>query len=192
MKKNLALVLALMLLVSCACAENTTCTYVSETGLFSFSYPDSYIPVSSTTADELLADPATKELFDEAGFDPSSLKTKDSTLLESLYRPDFMSNMNVVSQPGIGLNMVNIKLMQNTLVQLYAEQYTSLGAESFEFLGFPEFGGNAYMGMRITIYGLNMEQYLICDKSGTLCILTFTAFDEAARDMILSSFAFAG
>ena len=188
MKKTLALILTVMFLCF-ACAENGT--YVSDTGLFSYQYPEGYTPLSSSTIDEVLADPNMKAFFDAADFDVSSLKSDDGTLMEYLYAPDFTGNMNIVTQPGSSMNMMYIRLLQDNLYQLYAEQYKAFGADNIEFLGFPEFGTNAYFGLKMTMMGFNVEQYLICDNNGTLCIFTFTAFDEEARDTVLNSFTYA-
>ena len=190
MKKTLALILTVMLLC-CACAENGT--YVSDSGLFSYQYPEGYIALSSASIDEVLSDPDMKAVFDNAGVDVSALKSTDGTLMEFLYTPDFSGNMNVITMPNTGINMDYMIVLQDMFYSAYVEQYVALGAkeEDVAFLGFLEYGANTYFGIKVQLWGVDMTQYVICDDNGTMCTFTFSMMDEEAISTVLSSFTYA-
>ncbi len=194
MKKTLTLVLALMLLVSCACAEVTTCTFVSQTGLFTYSYPDGYFPLNGSIMTELLNDPEAQQAIAETGLNMEAFAALDFSTLEYLYAPDFVGDLNVNVAVGAGLSMDLLVLLQDTLMDTFRQQYAAMGinTDALEFCGFPVFGENSYFCYTLNYLGVTVEQYIICDEAGNMYYLTFTDFDEAAKDMVLSSFAFVG
>ena len=190
----LALVLALMLLVSSACAEVTTCTFVSRTGLFTYAYPDGYIPLNADIMTEILADPEAQQELSDIGLNMEAFAALDFTTLEYLYAPDFIGNLNVNVTVGAGLSMDLLVLLQDTLMDTFRQQYAAMGIseDALMFCGFPVFGENSYFAYTLNYMGVTVEQYIICDNAGNMYYLSFTNFDEAAKDMVLSSFAFEG
>ena len=194
MKKIFALVLALMLLVSSACAEVTTCTFVSRTGLFTYAYPDGYIPLNADIMTEILADPEAQQELSDIGLNMEAFAALDFTTLEYLYAPDFIGNLNVNVTVGAGLSMDLLVLLQDTLMDTFRQQYAAMGIseDALTFCGFPVFGENSYFAYTLNYMGVTVEQYIICDEVGNMYYLSFTNFDEAAKDMVLSSFAFEG
>lgn len=194
MKKTLALVLALMLLVSCACAEVTTCTFVSQTGTFTYEYPDGYFPINNDIMAEMLTDPEAQQELADMGLNMEALASLDFSTLEYLYAPDFIGNLNVNINLDAGITMDTLMLLQDAFLDAFRQQYASMGIseDAITFIGYPSFGENTYFAYTVNYLGVTVEQYIICDESGNMYYLSFTNFDEAARDMVLNSFAFVG
>lgn len=190
-KKALALILCLALLFSCACAEESSSKF--DMRLFTFEYPVDYLPIYSATIDKILSDPEILNHLLSAGFDTSALDLIKNGTVAGLCGPDFTGRMDITTSIIYGINMNHLYLNKRQMFSNYVKQFASLGIseDEIEFLGFTEFGTNAYFSMKINHPGLEAEVYIICNNKGTLCNFSFySPFDETARDMILSSFAY--
>ena len=189
MKKTLALVLTLVLLVSCAFAEGTQ-TFVSDTGLFTFEYPADYLALSDSDVAEILADPDRLKALADSGMDTEFLAGMDFSKCECVYAADFVGNMNIICQPDSGLTPELMVSLENELVEFVKQQYRSMGVteDDMHYYGILSIGENRFLTLEFIYLGIDMVLCLTADANGNIYYLTFTEYDADAMMMTLESF----
>ena len=189
MKKTLALVLTLVLLVSCAFAEGTQ-TFVSDTGLFTFEYPADYLALSDSDVAEILADPDRLKALADSGMDTEFLAGMDLSNCECVYAADFVGNLNIICQPDSGLTPELMVSLENELVEFVKQQYRSMGVteDDMHYYGILSIGENRFLTLEFIYLGIDMVLCLTADANGNIYYLTFTEYDADAMMMTLESF----
>lgn len=189
MKKTLALVLTLVLLVSCAFAEGTQ-TFVSDTGLFTFEYPADYLALSDSDVAEIMADPDRLKALADSGMDTEFLAGMDFSNCECVYAADFVGSLNISCQPDSGLTPELMASLENELVVFVKQQYQSMGVteDDMHYYGILSIGENRFFTLEFIYFGIDMVLCLTADANGNMYYLTFSEYDADAMKMALESF----
>lgn len=203
MKKLLSLLLCAAILCAgafVALAEEVGVkTLISVSGLYTLEIPEDYVPITEETIGAML-DAYGESRLEEAGLDSSLLDSvlemmaNSNAMMDYVYAPGLSCNLNVQVSAKSGITPELLPLVVSQFDEALSSQYQQIGVpqENQEARGLVESGDTTFYSYHVNIGGLDIDQFMTFDAAGDMFMLTFTAFDEALEQQILSSFALTG
>lgn len=199
MKKLLSLLLCTAILCAgafVALAEAVGVkTLISVSGLYTLEIPEDYVLITKETVGAMI-DAYGESRLEEAGLDSSVLEmmANSNAMADYVYAPDLSCNLNVQVSVKSGITSELLPLVVSQFDEALSSQYQQIGVpqENQEARGLVERGDTTFYNYYVNIGGLDIDQFMTFDAAGDMFTLTFTAFDEALEQQILSSFALAG
>lgn len=197
MKKMLALLMALLMLVCCtATAETTVQTQalLSPDGSYGFDVPADYIVMNSQIMKTLFTSGETQDMLAQVfGLEDASQLDAYFAVIEAsnmlfVYSGDMMGNVNAQTSVATMTmeQMVQFKsLLDSTIVQ----QYCALGAkeEDITLLGMQEVGGRQWYAIQVVLNGVTINSRMTI-VDGVQYTLTFSGMGEDVMQLVLESF----
>lgn len=190
MKKAFAFVLIFLLLASFACSEVTTCTYVSDTGLFTFEFPEGFTSINSTVIRLLMQTDGGLEYLKQLGFSDEMLDSFNNSNTECLLVPNSNGRVNITTSTS-DVSMDELLAYSDFIIPELYKQFEAFGIDktNIEIFDAKQYGNNIFWGYEVDFYGITtITQYTIIDDDLNEYQFNFESVSHDVIDLILSTF----
>lgn len=197
MKKMLALLMALLMLVLCSATAETTVqtqALLSPDGSYGFDVPADYIVMNSQIMKTLFTSDEMRDMLAQMfGLEDASQLDAYFAVIEAsnmlfVYSGDMTGNVNAQTNVAT-MTMEQMVLFKSLLDTTIVQQYCALGAkeEDITLMGMQEVGGRQWYAIQVVLSGMTINSRMTI-VDGVQYTLTFSGMEEDVMQLVLESF----